>query len=487
MGLKAPLKNLEKLAASIEPMLRAARIPGAAIAIVADGKTVCVKGFGYRDLKAKKLVTPNTAYPIASTTKAMNATLLGMLVDEGRIEWDAPVQQYLPQFHLQDTIISSRVTVRDLLTMRTGLPRHDWIWVGSPISRSELVASLAHLEASADFRRRFQYSNLSVTVAGYIAEVVTGKSWEALAREKIFRPLGMRRTYCARPAHGNVTVSYHESARRQLLPSRRLAAEVTAPSGGVVYSTVADMACWVAFNLNGGRVQRHRLIHSGTLAEVHAPQVIIGDRSLTSIPPDAAYALGWAVRPYNGHKCIWHGGYLHDVNSSVMLFPNDGIGLVSFINFGCPALADLLNQHAFDLVMGLQPVQTVKQKLAEYETKIATTRRRNAAVERAPNTRPSHPLRAYLGSYAHAGYGEIQIQRRGERLLLRRYDLLLPLKHWHYDVWVAEDSDSWPIHQPQAFDRACPIQFQANAIGKIASLSIPLEPEVTSIRFRKQE
>jgi CubicO group peptidase (beta-lactamase class C family) len=439
-----PLQNLDKLDAAIEPILRAARIPGAALAVVSGDKTVYARGFGYRNLKSKQPVTADTSYPIASTTKAINATLLAMLAEEGRLDWDAPVQRYLPQFRLKDPFASARVTVRDLVTLRTGLPRHDWIWVANAkITRAELVASLAHVEPSVDFRRRFQYNNLTVTTSGHIAEVITGQSWESLVRRKLFQPLGMRRTTTDRPGHANVTLSYHENARRKLLVSKLLPAVSTAPSGGAVYSTVNDMARWVSFNLKGGKLRSRRLLSAKTLAQVHASQVVIGERPLAGLPPEGAYALGWLVDYYNGHKRISHGGYLHDINSSVMFFPNANLGMVSFINFGPPVLADLINQYAFDTLMGLKPVQTLEEKVKFYEKRIEDNRKRLAAVKRTPHTRPSHPLAEYLGRYEHPGYGEIQIARRGRMLLLKRYALSLPLQHWHYDSWVAESNEMW--------------------------------------------
>lgn len=479
-------QDIDKLGTIIGPMLRAARVPGAAIAVVARGETVYASGFGFCDLTERRPVTPNTVYPIASTSKAINATLLGMLVDEGRIEWDAPVQQYLPFFRLSDTVISPRVTVRDLLTMRTGLPRHDWVWWGSKVNRVDLVERMAHLDLSADFRQRFQYSNLSATAAGHIAEVVTGKSWETLVHQRIFRPLGMRSTSCVRPTRRNVTSSVHETARRKLVPSRRHASEAIAPAGGAVYSTVADMSRWVLFNLRNGKIPRRRLIAARTLAQIHAPQLIVGDRPLTRLPADGAYALGWLVDYYNGHRRISHGGYLHDVQSSVMFFPDLDIGMTSFINLGGPLLADLFNQYAFDLMMHLKPVQTLAARLADYETSITDTLKRNSSVARATNTRPSHPLRAYLGKYEHPAYGEIEICRLGRKLLLQRHHLRLLLQHWHYDIWVAGDDDMWAIHQSHAFDRACQIQFHAETQGQISRLSIPFEPETAPVQFEKR-
>lgn len=154
--------NVDRLDAILEPALRAAKVPGAATAITAGRRVVFARGYGYRDLDAKLPMTLDTVYPIASTSKAINATLLGILVEKGKLAWDAPVQKYLPRFRLHDRLASSMVTVRDLVAMRTGLPRHDFVWWENPISRAELVEYFAHLPLSAAFRERFQIGRAHV-------------------------------------------------------------------------------------------------------------------------------------------------------------------------------------------------------------------------------------------------------------------------------------------------------------------------------------
>jgi CubicO group peptidase (beta-lactamase class C family) len=478
------LANLDKLGAVIQTMLRAARIPGAAIAIVSGGTTVFAQGYGFRDLEAKRPATADTLYPIASTSKAFNATLLGMLVDDGILAWDAPIQHYLPSFRLKNASVSAQVTLRDLVTMRTGLPRHDYVWIDNPISRSELIERLRYLDSSAGFREKFQYNNMTVTAAGHVAEVLTGRRWEDLVQERILEPLKMASTGFTLPAGDVGSVSYHEDSGRKLLLSERLACDVTAPSGGSIHSTVLDMARWIAFNLSGGTEGGRPLIQAPTLLEVHSPQVVA--RTDTSAPsPTAAYAIGWFVDTYNGRRRIGHGGYLHDVNSEVTLFPEDDIGIVSFTNFGFPTLARLINQYAFDLIQGLSPVQTFEEKLAQYEAKVAETRSRLASIRRVENTSPSHRLDDYAGTYAHTGYGGIEILQRQDELIFKRNSLMLPLEHWHYDTWVAQDTGRFFIHVAHAFDRASRLMFETDPDGSIVAISIRLEPAVAPIRFEK--
>jgi len=326
---------------------------------------------------------------------------------------------------------------------------------------------------------------LTATTAGHVAEVITGRRWEDLIRERVLGPLGMNGTGFTLPDTGNVTLSYHENSHRELVLTRRLLADVTAPSGGSIHSTIEDMARWLAFNLSDGEVAGHRLLAASTLKELHSPCVVAG-ADPGSPSANAAYGLGWFVDTYQGHARISHGGYLNDVQSSVMLFPDDDLGVVAFTNFGGPRLASLMNQHIFDHLMGLTPTQTVEERISAYEKKIEETRVRNAAARRVENTSPSHSLEDYAGRYEHAGYGPFVIRRQNQTLSLERNHLVLPLEHWHYDTWIANDDDMFGIDSSHEFDRTGRLMFEMNADGEIASLSIRLEPAVAPIRFDKQ-
>lgn len=469
------LDNLHLLDAMMESIVRASRTPGAAVAVVSGEQVVFAKGYGYRDLHERLPLTVDTTYPIASTTKAMNATLLALLVEQGLIAWDAPVQRYLPRFRMSDALRSTQVTVRDLVTMRTGLPRHDWVWVEQSIDRPRLVEVLPHLELTCGLRERFQYNNLTVSIAGHIAEVVAGQSWEQLIRERLFEPLGMHHSGFDLEHGDNSTRSYHESAQRELLRTPFLKTALTAPSGGVVWSTIADMVRWVAFNLKAPAV----------LAEIHTPQLFVGnDPACPS--PGAAYAMGWFSDRYNGHRRLSHGGNLNDINSDVSLFPDSGLGVVSFINFGGLSLAKVINEYAFDVLLGLPSGKNAEAKLAQYEQKIIDTRQRRASAVRVENARPSHPLEEYIGAYEHPAYGAMDVHLRNGQLLLGRGQLDIPLQHWHYDAWAAEETPMFPIHATHPFDQTSPILFETGSDGAIAALTLHLEPSLTRIRFTKQ-
>ena len=170
------------------------KVPGAAVAVVQGDKVILLKGYGYRDLEKQLPVTPNTLFAIGSITKSFTVSTMGMEMDEGKVDWDKPVRDYLPAFKMYDPVLTEQMMIRDLITHRSGLPRHDMVWYSSDFSREDIIRRLQFLEPNKPLRSTFQYNNLMFMTAGYIAGLLNGKSWEDTVRERIFTPLGMNGT-----------------------------------------------------------------------------------------------------------------------------------------------------------------------------------------------------------------------------------------------------------------------------------------------------
>jgi CubicO group peptidase (beta-lactamase class C family) len=458
--------------------------PGLAISVIVGGQVVFSEGYGYRDLENELPMTPDTLFAIGSTTKAMTATLLGMLLDEGRLEWDAPVQRYLPDFAVEDPVTSTRITVRDLLTHRTGLPRHDLLWYNdNETSREEMIARIPHLPLADDLRETFIYNNLMFMAAGHVAEELTGESWERLVRERLFEPLRMERSNFSVDASredSNHALPYRENDDGELerIPFRAL--DMIGPAGSV-NSTVDEMSQWVGFNLLRGRAGDRQLIRESTLAEIHSPQMTMEGGSTRPDISVSTYGMGWFVRTYRGHRQVYHGGGIDGFVTSVMMFPDDDLGIVAFDNRGS-GLAELISRHAADRVLGLDPVDWVgdaaKQREKAESSRQEAERRQQAA--RIEGTQPSRPLDAYAGVYEHPGYGELRIERAGEGLRLHINGIAAPLEHWHYDVWSGAETDGDKTFENQKF------VFRGSVDGLIGAVESQLEPRVEPIRFRKQ-
>jgi len=460
-----------------------ARIPGAAFALVMGDETY-VKGFGLRDVERKLPMTAETLYPIASTTKAINATLLALLIEDGLLAWDVPIREYGAKISFLDPVVAQLATLRDLVSMRTGLPRHDWVWLGNPAPREEVVGRLAHLPSSASFRERFQYNNLTVTAAAAIAEHVTGQLWEDLILSRLLTPLQMSATGFRRPDDGSDTQSYFETADRALVQTRRVSTDSTGPSGGNIHSNMFDMAKWLAFNLDGGCSGGQRLIRTEALTELFTPVIPMGTDPV-SPSPNACYGLGWFIDTYYGHDRLSHTGYLHDVNSVVLFFPNSRIGIAVATNFGSPRVARQLGEELSAEFLGLGSNDEVSKKLAKYEKEISDNIKRIQSLSRVYNTEPSHPISDHVGAYEAAGYGLIEIVLADDHLELVFNEFHFSLMHRHYDCWVFDSHETFSVHLPHPFDTASTIMFATDSDGKIHSLTIALEPSVEPICFER--
>ena len=289
---------------------------------------------GLRDREAGLPVTQDTLFAIGSVTKSFTATAIGALVDEGLLEWDRPLRDYVPGVRLHDSFVSDRLTIVDLLSHRSGLPRHDLTCIGQPgRSRAEIVRSLRFLPLSRDLRQEFQYCNLGYLVAGHVVEVLSGAAWEDFVRGRLLGPLGMRRS--------NVSVDEmladddHAAAytRRDgviaSVPQRPLPA--VAPAGAI-NSSAADMARWLLAQLAGGQLDGAAVMSPGTAERQLTPHMLMPDPGDMPGLTQYAYGLGWSIGRYREHRIAMHSGGIDGFTTHCMLLPDDGIGVVVLTN-----------------------------------------------------------------------------------------------------------------------------------------------------------
>lgn len=482
--IAAVTEALEGYSELVNQALQDFNVPGAAIAVVSGGKVAYAKGFGYRDLDAQKMMTPNTLFAIGSTTKAMTATVLGMLVDDGKLDWDKPLRLYLPTFRLSDATISERITPRDLVTHRSGLPGHDMLWYNNnENTRAELVARLAYLELSADLRERFQYNNLMFMTAGYLTGQLSGQTWEEVMRERLFEPLGMRRTsfsVARSQKDSDFAYPYKENDEHEIerIPFRPI--DLIGPAGSV-NSSVIEMSSWLLFNLNEGTVDNQKLINPATLADIQSPHMTTGRTPDRPEISQSTYGMGWGINTYRGHRRITHGGGIDGFITSVMLFPDDDLGLVSFNN-GQSGISSLLSQHAADRILGLEPIDWLgearEKRKKRLEVKEEAEEKKKAT--KITGTHPSHSLDAYVGDYHHPGYGRLKISIAGEGLELTYNGIVSPLEHWHYNVWNGAETDGDPTFENEKF------LFRSDVDGNIAAVESTFEPSAAPILFKKK-
>ena len=468
--------TLDSLRVFIDAALVEWEVPGLAMAIVKDGEVVFSEGFGLRDVERNLPVTENTLFAIGSTTKAMTATIIGTLVDEGLIGWDEPVRSYLPSFKLDDDFATARMTPVDLMTHRSGLPRHDLVWYNSPLNRRQMFDRLQHLEPSADFRTTFQYQNLMFMTAGYLAQEITGHTWEDLVRARLFEPLGMASSNFSvedsKQAEDHARPYGEEDGIVNEIPFRNI--DEIGPAGSV-NSNVVDMAQWVKLQLSGGTFEDHEIISENHLKKIHTPQMIVNGTGRFEEIPFTLYGMGWFIQPYRGHILHQHGGGIDGFTARVSFMARENIGLVVLTNKGGTPLPTLAARAAYDRLLGLDVIDWSARFRPDEEE---DEEEEQAEPARVAGTTPSHPLEAFAGDYAHPAYGAFAVTLENDTLRATYNGFESRLEHWHYDVFSTVD-------MPASMEGAR-VNFQTNVKGDIEQVTVPLEPAVEAIVFTRK-
>lgn len=458
-------------------------VPGAAVAVVKDNEVIFSKGFGYKDLEKKLPMTPDTLMAIGSSSKAFTTFALGTLVDQGKVEWDKPLHNYIPWFRLYDPQAGERLTPRDLVTHRSGLPRHDLVWYNNFTStREQLVRSLAFLPPSADLRERWQYNNLMFLTAGYLVEVLTGKPWEDSIRTLVFNPLGMTRSNFSvvdSQKDSDFALPYTERDGKLVkIPFRNI---TNIGPAGAINSSVNEMAHWVMVHINNGKYRDAQVINPVTLNDMHSAYMPTG---ATSTRPDISpedYGLGWFIDTYRGHQRVEHGGNIDGFSALVCLFPKDGLGFVVLTNKNGTPFPGLVVQTAADRIFGLEAVDWIGEA-AKNQTEgneAQKTAEQKKAARRRPGTTPSHKLEEYAGDYWHPGYGALEVELKEGRLRFTYNAITTPLEHWHFDTFNGLKTDD-PTFQDMK------LTFRTDVNGNVAALAVPFEPTLDEIVFTKK-
>jgi CubicO group peptidase (beta-lactamase class C family) len=459
------------------------KVPGLAISVVKDGQVIYARGFGYRDLDKKLPVTPHTVFGIGSCSKAFTATSLGILVDDGKLEWDKPVREYLPAFKLSDEVASERLTPRDLLTHRSGLPRHDNVWIRSPLTRQEMFDRLRYLEFSRDIRQTYQYNNLMVMTAGYLAGQVAGTSWEELAKARILDPLGMTETNFST----DISQKLSDYAKSYTLVKDQVEefpfynADALGPAGSV-NSNVLDMAKWVLLNINKGKYGEkleRQLISERRLNQIHAPQIVVPDDLKYPELYYPTYGMGWRMNAYRSRSLVSHGGAIMGFSATVAFLPVERIGIVLLNNLEDAPVNSALMYNVIDRLLGLEPVDWAQRVRDDRARSKAEREKGNKDrdADRQLGTQPSHPLSAYAGSYDHPAYGTIDVQWNGEKLIANYHQRTFVFEHYHYDMFRMRNE--W-------MDTEYKVTFATDPKGGVGSLAVPFEPTVKDIVFTRK-
>ncbi len=466
----------------VAEQLAAWEVPGCAIAAVQDGKVVLAAGWGRRDLAAELPVTSDTLFAIGSTTKAFTAATVGALVDDGLLEWERPLRDYLPELRLHDPVVTDRVNVVDFLAHRSGLPRHDLAWIGHPgRSRAEIIRRLRFLPLSRDLRQAFQYCNLGYLVAGRVVEVLSGTTWEDCLRSRVLMPLGMGRSnvsaddMTADPDHATA----YERRRGAVVPVPVRPVTAMAPAGAI-NSCAADMARWLLAQLGGGRVDGQVVMSPDTVARQHAPHMVLPEDRTFPASTRHAYGLGWLVGRYRDHRLVEHAGGIDGFQTECMLLLDDGIGVAVLTNTSSSLMAPVVGYRVLDELLGLEPLDWFSDLKARFDTVTEGMVEARGARRVVPDAPLPRPLDAYAGEYEHPGYGVLAITAEAGALRPRLGTMDISLAHRHYETFDLE----W--HELSAQSHVFPLMFLSDPDGDVTALTIPFEPSVEPLRFDRR-
>ena len=471
----------------VEEQLKRWEIPSVSICAVKDGNILFSGGIGRRD-NGDQPANGKTLYQIASCTKAFTATAAGVLATEGRLDFDTPVIEYMPSFRLSDDYATSHLTVRDFLSHRSGLPRHEYAWYGTGFTRDELFRNLKHLTINAPLRYRFQYSNFNYFITGCLIETVSGMKIEDFLKEKLLQPLGMNRsmTYLsdirkdenrALPfdhaqdyvMYGTRQIPYYSSPAEN---ENTRTGDPTAAAGCIV-SCADDMARWLLFNLNGGKADEKQLVSRELMDLIWSPHITLGDSG--PYGPErgtGSYALGWETFSYRGTRMLQHGGNLNGFSSSVALLPEKQIGVYVSANMNVTLLADALAYSMVDQLLGLEDagwddrMYRYNDELYKHVLEVYAA----SGTDTGTDTKPSHPLEEYAGDYLKPGYRRFRIECGEDGLTADFNTFRVPLRHVRYDSFAT----CGLIGELPA---GLTVTFQADADGAIRSLSVKLGSE----------
>jgi CubicO group peptidase (beta-lactamase class C family) len=482
---KGAAPALDGFDALVDAALKDWKVPGAAVAIVKDGEVVLSRGYGVRDRKRNLPVTEHTLFAIGSATKAFTVMGLGMLVDDGKLAWDTPVKTYLPTFKLEDPFATDRMTPRDLVTHRSGLPRHDLMWYNATLSRKQIFDRLQYLEPNADFRTSWQYQNLMFLTAGYLAGEVAGMSWEELVRQRIFVPLGMGDSNFsieASRSSSDFALPYNEKDKAiQEIAFRNI--DVIGPAGSI-NSNLIDMVRWVKLQLSDGRVGETRLISEDGLSQMHRPQMVMPEGGRDPEVALPSYGMGWFIESYRGRKRVHHGGNIDGFSAMVTFLPAENLGVVVLSNKDGTALPEVLCRVAIDRMLELPPIDwnaRIKARADEGENAADKAKGGLEVFDRKKGTHPAHALEEYAGEYEHPAYGIVSVTRDGATgLTATIHAIPMKLEHWHYETYRANPED------PALAEDKLFVLFQTNTRGDVDSLAMPLEPQAAEIVFTKK-
>lgn len=477
------LNGLDK---ELHEILEITKAPGFAVAIVEKDKLVYAKGFGYRDYENKIPADANTLYAIGSATKAFTSSILGQLRQEDKISFDDSPLEYVSELKFYNDEMNNNIIVKDLMSHRTGLPRHDLSWYLFPTqNKDSLLQRVAYQEPFTGIRQQWYYNNFMFLAQGVIAERITGKSWEDNIRARFFEPLEMKRSNLnidELRKSTNAALGYE--LKNDGIISKMDYYNISGMSpAGSINSSVTEMSNWVITWINNGKFKGEEVIPKAYIDEAISSQMVVSSALPDNEFPDihfTNYGYGWFVSSYRGHYRVEHGGNIDGFSANVAFFPSDSIGVIILTNQNGSAVPSMVRNTIADRMLNTEKTNWAK-RFQEQQAKAKAQNEVQAESSKIENTRPSHILQDYIGKYAHPGYGEFEVIAENDSLFACFPLKKLYLKHYHYDVF-----EPFEVTDSGVDSTGVGIQFnfETSNSGEISLVKMNTESAIDPIEFK---
>ena len=470
----------------VEKELARYKTPGMGVGVIRNGEVLFAGGFGYKDLETKERIDADTMWAIASCSKSFTGTLLGMLVDDGVLDFDRPIKDYLPDFKMYDAFATAECTLRDMMCHRTGLASYDAVWSDDTIKeRSELWRRLQYLKPNLPFRYKAQYNNYMVDMAAHVAEKVTGKSWDDMVNDRIFRPLCMTRSSTLVKylnESENVCTGYWPGEDGPFKVAH-WNSDVSAPAGGI-NSTINDMLKYLDFHLKRGVLpDGTRLMKEETMRDLHMQNIryTLWPWRFDEVSPIGGYAMGWYNDNYRGEPMYWHLGEIEGFGTLQCCLPKSQIGIILYNNLQCP---DNLIQCSvlytiIDNLLGFEPVDWSERMWSVRDIKgnMHGDWKLDLVGDAEAGHAPCHPLEDYVGTYGEPGHGVLDIELSEGKLYMTWRGFTQEILPLNYDVFRIPEvkMDTLLVNAP--------IYFHTDVNGQICGFGFKIYDEVDPIEF----
>lgn len=464
---------------------------GFAVAVVEKDKIVYSKGFGYRDYENKTPVTPNTNFAIGSSSKAFTSGLLGILKEEGKLTFEDSPIKHIPELRFKNAEMNELITIRDIMTHRTGLPRHDISWyLFSSNSRDSLMQRIVYQEPFAEVRERWYYNNFMFLTQGVIAERITGKSWEENIDQHFFQPLEMKTSSTVIDGLKNgKEASFGYQVKNDSVIKKMDYYDIAAMGpAGSINSNVNEMSNWVMTWINGGKFKGKQILPETYIKEAMSSQMVMSGGVPDKEFPDlhmSSYGYGWMMSSYKGHYRVEHGGNIDGFSANVSFFPTDSIGIIVLANQNGSVIPSLARNIISDRALKVTKTdwnktykeRSDKAKAAEKEALATKT------SSQKTGTKPSHLLVEYTGDYSNPGYGTLEIIFKNDSLFAKAGKNNMWLKHHHYDIFSPYPVVEGKVDTVGGF--GLQFNFRTNDSGEISSFISKFEPAVDPLEFKR--